>query len=152
MPAPIRAIDAARQPRSTRSTTVLPLPLSKKEMPLRSSLFGLPAVWMDPPRDTDTDQVETQHGDGVDTHRPRIGAGRDDGRNQKNREDGVANVLPKEFRTDDTEQREEEDEDRHLKADAKAQDDGEEEARVLLDRDHGVELAAKSHDKDLERA
>ncbi len=56
------------------------------------------------------------------------------------------------LRADDAEQGEEEDEDRHLKADAEAENDGEEEAGVLLDGDHGVELVAEADDEDFERA
>ena len=39
-----------------------------------------------------------------------------------------------------------------LKADAEAEDDREEEAGVLLDGDHRVEVAAEVDDEDLERA
>src|SRR5579872_3885745 len=151
MPAPIRATDAERKPRDRRSPARLRLLHSTEKAPLRSSLFGLAPVRMHPPRHSDADQVKAQHGDSVDAHGPRIGTGGNDGRDEKNRKDGVANVLPQKLRADDAEQCEEEDEDRHLKADAQAQNDGEEEAGVLFDGDNRVEPAAKLHDKDLER-
>ena len=48
--------------------------------------------------------------------------------------------------------RQEEDEDGQLKADAETQNDGKEEAGVLLDGDDGVEFAAEAEDENLERA
>ena len=56
------------------------------------------------------------------------------------------------LRVDDAEERQEKDEDRQLEADAQAEDDGEEEACVVLDRDDGVEVLAEVEDEHLERA
>ncbi len=67
-------------------------------------------------------------------------------------EDRVANVLPQKARADDAEQRQEKDEDRHLEADAKAENDREKESCVLLDGDHGVEFAAEPQNQDFERS
>src|ERR1700738_1739874 len=126
----------------------MPLPLKAS----RSGLFGAAARGMDPPRHADADEIKGEHGDGVDAHGPGIGAGTDEGGDQEYGEDGVADVLPQEFGADDAEHGEEEDEDGHFKADAEAEDHGEEEAGVLLDGDDGIELFAEADDEDLERA
>ena len=68
------------------------------------------------------------------------GLGADEGGHQEDDEDGVADVLPQEFGAHDAEQGQEEDQDRHLKADAEPEDDREEEAGVVLDGDHGREI------------
>ena len=94
--------------------------------------------------------VERKHGNGVDAHGPGIGAGRDDGRDHETPQDGVADVLPQEPRAHDAEHGQEEDEDRHLEADAQAENDGEEEAGVVLDGDHGREVVADIDDENLD--
>ena len=60
--------------------------------------------------------------------------------------------FQRKLRAHDAEHGEEEDENRHLEADAEAEDDGQEEAGVVLDGDHGREVVAEVDDEDLERA
>src|SRR5215831_932834 len=115
-------------------------------------LFGLFAIGMYPPGYADSDDIERKHGDRVDAHRPRIGAGADDRRNQKDSQNGVADVLPEEFRAYDPEHCQKEDEDRQLEADAQAEDDGEKETAVILDGDHRRETVPESEDEDVDCA
>src|SRR6185437_17068152 len=110
-------------------------------------LFGFSAGGVDVPGYADADEVEGEHGNGVDAHGPRIGTGADDGGNDKDGEDGVANVLPEEPGADNAEHGEEEDEDGEFEADAEAEDDGEEEAAVVLDGDHGREVVSHVDDE-----
>ena len=58
---------------------------------------------MDPPGNADADDVEREHGHSVNAHGAGIGAGADDGSHDEDGEDGVADVLPKEFGADDSE-------------------------------------------------
>src|SRR5579863_853651 len=107
---------------------------------------------MDPPGYADADEVKRKHGNRVDAHGPRVGAGGDDGGDEKDRENRIADVRPKKFGADDAEHGEEENEDGHFKADAEAKDDGEKETGVVLDGDHRREVMAEVHDQDFERA
>src|SRR5580698_5088408 len=124
--------------------------MSRRWGALRCSLFGFAARWMEVPGDTDADEVETEHRNSVDAHGPGIGAGGDDGGHQEYGKNRVADVFPEKAWAHDAEERQEEDEDRHFKTDAKAKNDGEEEAGVLLNGDHGIELAAEVNDEDFE--
>ena len=83
-------------------------------------------------------------GAGEEAHADGVRQGADDGGDDEDDEDGVADVLEEELCVDDAEEREEEDEDRKLKADAEAEDDGEEEAGVVLDGEDGVEVVCRS--------
>ncbi len=60
--------------------------------------------------------------------------------------------FQRKLRAHDAKHGEEEDENRQLEADAKAEDDRQEEAGVVLDGDHGREVVAEVNDEDLERA
>ena len=61
-------------------------------------------------------------------------------------------MTEQELGVDDAEEGEEKDEDGQFKADAEAEDDGDEEPGVVVDGEHGVEAFAEAEDEDLERA
>ena len=107
---------------------------------------------MDEEGDAYADEVENQHGAGEEAHADGVGRGADDGRDDEDGEDGVADVLDEELGVDDAEEREEEDEDGEFEGDAEAEDDGEEEVGVVLDGEDGVEVFAEATDQDFECA
>src|ERR1039458_1913877 len=111
-----RSAERVRQGELKRAK--LPRLWSKTGKGSSRSLLFLSACGVDPPGDANADEVESQHGNSVDAHGAGIGAGANDGGNQKNGEDGVANVLPEELRAHDAKQCEEKDEYWQLKADA----------------------------------
>jgi hypothetical protein len=96
----------------------------------------LAAVGMDVPGDGYAEEVEEEHGAGEEAHAEGILHGADDGGDDEDGEDGVAEVAQQEFGVDDAEEGEEEDEDGKFEADAEAEDDGKEEACVFVDREH----------------
>ena len=102
--------------------------------------------------DAYTDEVENEHGSGEDAHAEGIGGGADDAGDDEDDEDGVADVLDEELAVDDAEEREEEDEDGQLEGNAQTEDDGEEEACIVLDGDDGMEVFTEVEDEDFERA
>src|SRR5208337_1728499 len=129
--------------------------LSSQTRKKKTSTCGLlfpPACGVHPPGHRDADHIEAQHGEGIDAHRPRIGAGADDSGHNEDRQDGVADVFKEEAWADDAEEGQEKDEDGQLKADAKTEDDGKKEPGVLLDGHDGVELVAETENENLERA
>src|SRR5208283_1597731 len=107
---------------------------------------------MDEPGDGYAEEVEREHGAGEEAHAEGVRHGADDGGDQKDGEHSVTEVAQQEFGVDDAEEREEEDQDRQLEADAQAEDDGEEEAGVVVDRDHVAEVLAEVHDQDADGA
>src|SRR6185312_1777098 len=114
--------------------------------------LGFAAGGVDDDRDADADHIEGEHGRGEEAHADRIGHGADDGGDQEDDEDRVADVPDEKFCVDDAEERQKKDEDRQLEGDAESEDDGEEEAGVVLDGNDGVEVPAEVADEDLERA
>ena len=107
---------------------------------------------MDEVRDAYAEEIENEHGTGEEDHAEGVGQRTDDGRDEEDDEDGVADVLDEELGVDDAEEREEEDEDGQFKADAEAEDDGEEELGVVLDSEDGVESFAEVQDEDFDGA
>src|SRR5580693_3790756 len=105
---------------------------------------------MDVPGDGYADEVEDEHGAGEEAHADGIGHGADDRGDDEDRKDGVAEVAEEKPRVDNAEEREEEDEDGELEADAQTKDDREEEAGVVIDGDHVVEVLAEVEDEDLD--
>jgi len=106
---------------------------------------------MDEEGDAYADQIEDQHGAGEEAHADGVGRGADDGGDDEDGEDGVADVLDEELGVDDAEEGKEEDEDGEFEGDTEAEDDGEEEVGVVLDGENGVEVFAEPADQDLER-
>ncbi len=98
------------------------------------------------------EEVENQHGAGEEAHAEGVRHGTDDGGDNKDGEDSVAKVAQQKFGVDDAEEREEEDQDGQFEADSQADDDGEEEAGVVVDRNHVAEVLAEVHDQDLDGA
>jgi hypothetical protein len=99
--------------------------------------------------DGDADHIEGEHGGGEEAHAEGVGGGADDGGDDEDGEDGVADVGDEEFGVDDAEEGEKEDKDGQFEGDAEAEDDGEEEAGVVLGGDDGVEVFAEVEDEDL---
>ena len=92
----------------------------------------------------DADKIQNQHGRGEQAHADGLGCGADDGCDQEDGENRVAEVAQEEFGVDDAEERQEKHEHRQLKRDAEPEDHGEEEAGVVLDGDHVRELLCRS--------
>src|SRR5258708_9631587 len=102
---------------------------------------------MDQPRDTDAERIQSDDGRRKDAHVKDVCGGRNDGRNNEDDKNGIAKILPHETGTDDAHERQEEDQDRHFEDQSHAQDDAEEEWRVLPDGDHRLELLAEIDQK-----
>ena len=107
---------------------------------------------MDHESDGYSDEVEREHGEGEKGHADGVGGGADNGGDEEDAEDGVAEVLEKETAVYDAEEGEEKHEDWQLKGDAEAENDGHEEAGVILDGEDGVEPVAELEHEDLDRA
>ena len=114
------------------------------------SLFAAGGV--DAVGDGDAEEVEDEHGAGEEAHAEGVRHGADDGGDDEDGEDGVAEVLEQELGVDDAEEGEEEDEDGQLEADAEAEDDGEEEAGVVLDGEDVGGSSCRSRRQDLDGA
>src|ERR1039457_6362986 len=95
---------------------------------------------MDPVCNAYAKEIQDEHWAGKEAHAQGIGHGADDGRDEEDGEDGVTEMAKQEFGVDDAEERKEEDEDGEFEADAKAEDDGQEEAGVLRSEEHTSEL------------
>src|SRR5512146_2335134 len=98
----------------------------------------------------DTQQVESDHGRGEDAHVHDIGGRGNDGGNNKENQDGIAQVVPHPLSAHKAHQRKKEHQDRHLEDDAETENDGHKEIGVLTDRHHGLELRAVA-DEEIER-
>src|ERR1039458_932845 len=107
---------------------------------------------MDPVCNAYAKEIQDEHWAGKEAHAEGIGHGTDDGGDEKNGEDGVTEVAQEELGVDDAEEGKEEDEDGEFETDAKAEDDGQEEAGVLVDGEDGVELLSEAEDEDLDGA
>src|ERR1017187_8021853 len=88
---------------------------------------------VDPPGDGDAEEVQEQHWTREEAHAEGVLHGADAGGHDEDGEDGVTEVTQQELRVDDAEECEEKDEDGQLETDAEAENDGEEEAGVLVD-------------------
>src|ERR1700716_782853 len=98
---------------------------------------------MHQPGHTNAERVQSDHRRRKDAHIKDVGSRRDDGRDNKNDQDGITEILQHETGADDTHERQKENQDRHFENQAHAQDDAEEELRVLPDGDHWLELLAE---------
>src|SRR5437879_9565282 len=102
---------------------------------------------MNKPANDNSYSVQRDHGGSKDAHTQDVRSWRDDGRNNKNQENGVAEVLQHKTRADDAHQCQEKNENRHLEDQAHAEYDAEEKRRVFGDGDHGRELPAEMNQK-----
>src|ERR1039458_8235335 len=102
---------------------------------------------MDPVCNAYANEIQREHWAGKEAHAERVGHGTDDGRDQEDGEDGVTEVAQEELGVHNAEEREEEDEDGEFETDAKPEDDGQEEAGVLIDGEDGVELLSEAEDE-----
>src|SRR6185312_1021066 len=117
--------------------------------------FGFPcfaAGWVDDEGGEYAEHVENQHGCGEDTHAQRIGHGADDARHDEDDKNGIADVFQQKLRVHDAEQRQKEHEDRQIECKAQPEDDGQKEARVVVDGEDGMEPVCKAVDENVERA
>src|SRR5579864_6110398 len=105
---------------------------------------------MHQPGHGDADHVQRHHGGGKDAHIQNIGGGRNDGRDDEDDQNGIAQVAPHEPGADDAHQGEEEHQDGQFKDGAQPDDDGQEQVSVLADGNHGLELAAVA-DQEVQR-
>jgi hypothetical protein len=117
----------------------------------RFGLAWLAARRIEDVRHTNAYHVKRQHRGSKEAHAHRVGQRADDGRDDEDDEDGIADVADEELRIDDTEDGEEEDKDWKLEGDAEAEDNGEEEARIIVDGDDGVEAPGEVGDEHPER-
>src|ERR1017187_6004139 len=115
-------------------------------------LPGFAAIGMYPVCNAYAKEIQDEHWAGKEAHAEGIGHGTDDGRDQKNGEDGVTEVAQQELGVHNAEEGKEEDEDGEFETDAKPEDDGQEEAGVLVDGEDGVELLSEAEDEDLDGA
>src|SRR5712671_965385 len=95
---------------------------------------------MDQPGYADAECVQSDHRRGKDAHVKDVGGRCNDGRNNKDDQDGITKILPHEAGADDAHERQKENQDRHFEDQSHAQDDAEEKLCVLPDGDHGLEL------------
>ena len=107
---------------------------------------------MDHESDGYSDEVEREHGESEKGHADGVGGRADNGRDEEDAEDGVAEMLEEETAVYDAEEGEEKHEDRQFEGDAKAENDGHEEAGVVLDGEDGVEAVAELEHEHLDRA
>ena len=93
-------------------------------------------------RDADAQDVERDHGRGEDAHVQDVGGRSDDGGDDEDHQDRVAQVAPHPAGSDDTHQRQKEDQDGQLENHAHADHDGQEQVGVFANCDHRLELFA----------
>ena len=97
---------------------------------------------MDQPGDADAEDVQRDHGRGENAHVQDVGGRGDDGRDDEDHQNRVAQVAPHPSGGDDAHQRQEENQDGQFKNYAHADHDGQKQVRVFADCDHRLELFA----------
>src|SRR3984957_9182738 len=99
------------------------LSMSGMSVPCRRGLGGELFVFVadDDPRNEHADEIETDHRSHEDEHRHSVRRRRNDGRNDGDDGNGVANVFPEELRRDDAEECEEKHQHGQLEHEAKSQ-------------------------------
>src|SRR5258708_2501125 len=103
---------------------------------------------MHEPGDADAQDVQGNHGRGEDAHVQDIGGGRDDGGDDEDDQDGIAEIAPHPAGADDAHERQEKYQDRHFENHAEADDDRQEQTTVLAERDHRLEVFAIADQED----
>src|ERR1700683_5728900 len=97
------------------------------------------------PGNSDADQVQGNHGRVKDAHIQDVGGGSDDGRDNENDQNGVAEILPHEPGRDDAHESQKKDKNRHFENQAHAQDNAQKKRRIFSDRDHRLELSSEGN-------
>src|SRR5579884_2777061 len=106
---------------------------------------------MDQISHNNADEVQDQHWRCKHTHGQHVRRGRNDGRNDEDNQDGIANVFEQKFRVHDPEEREKHDQDRQLKGDPEAEDHSQKEICVFIDFNQRVKVFVEGKEK-IERA
>src|SRR5690242_88704 len=103
-------------------------------------------------RHSHADHIKGEHGQGEEAHRNWAGIRADHRGNNKDDQDGIADMFEQKFSVHDAEQRKEEDHDGELEGDTQTENDGKKKAGVLFDRDDRMEIFAEVADENLESA
>src|SRR5579862_9520245 len=105
-------------------------------------------VGMDEPRNRDAQDVERDHGRGEDAHVQNIGGWSNDGGDDEDAKNGIANVAPHPTRADDAHERKEKNQNRHFEDYAEPDNDRQKQRTVFRKRDHRLEILSVADQKN----